>query len=280
MIEFSDDAEMMPEPMPAPKDAPQYEPFVSVITAGVDVTFEATREPDRWTVYLIGGSGSDSVRASLSRAGAPPAPLLAPGDTLVLPGRQQWLTLTGITITGTVYVVAIASSNLDVGRVGGGTGPTGASGRSLVSVLRGNSTVDGWGGGAVLWDDPNGNLALPGIANQVYTGSGWDSMRAAGFVQTVAAVAITAGVPVTLRTPASGKKIRILGYHLSLTVAGSVILKEAGAEVLRTPLMAAGVGQTSPPMGNGVRWATANNVLQLDVTANGSVSGIVLGTEE
>ena len=100
----------------------------------------------------------------------------------------------------------------------------------------------------------------------------------------VAAQAITAGTAVDLWTPAAGKRWRLLAYHLSLSVAGSVIVKNKHSgvytEQLRTPLLAAGIGQASPPMGRGIVSPNANDLLALDVTATGSVSGYLLGREE
>lgn len=99
-------------------------------------------------------------------------------------------------------------------------------------------------------------------------------------VKTIAAVAVTAGTAVAIWTPAAGMKFRLVGYSLSLTVAGSVILKDAAAEVLRTGLLAANVAQISPPLSNGYVSAAANNALNMDVSATGSVSGFVYGQEE
>ena len=96
----------------------------------------------------------------------------------------------------------------------------------------------------------------------------------------VAAVAVTAGTPVTVWTPASGKRFRLLGFMVSLSVAGSVIFKDATNEFIRTPLLAAGVGLASPPMFGGYPSALQNNVLAIDVSASGNVSGFVFGQEE
>lgn len=101
--------------------------------------------------------------------------------------------------------------------------------------------------------------------------------------KTIAAVAVTAGTPVAAWTPASGKKFRLMGYALSLSVAGSVILDDGTAttdEFLRTPLMAAGVGQPSPNLGYGYVSTAADNALHIDATASGSVTGFVFGVEE
>ena len=106
-------------------------------------------------------------------------------------------------------------------------------------------------------------------------------LRTPAVFKTIAAVAVTAGTPVAVWTPAANKKFRALGWALSLSVAGGVILKDATTEMIRTPLMAAGIGQSSPPgMSNGILSAAANNALNIDVTATGSVSGFVFGTEE
>ena len=105
-------------------------------------------------------------------------------------------------------------------------------------------------------------------------------IRTPSTFKTLAAVAVTAASPVAGWTPAAGKKFRLMGFALSLSVAGAVILKDSATELIRTPLMAAGVGLVAPPMGNGMLSATANNVLNIDVTATGTVSGFLYGTEE
>lgn len=109
------------------------------------------------------------------------------------------------------------------------------------------------------------------------------AVRTPGVFKSVQAVSITAGTPQAIWTPASGKKFRLMGYSLSLSVAGSIILEDASGsanEIIRTPLMAAGVGMNAPQMGNGILSAAANNSLYADVTASGSISGFVYGTEE
>ena len=103
--------------------------------------------------------------------------------------------------------------------------------------------------------------------------------RTPNVFKNVAAVAVTAGTPVTVWTPAAGKKVRFMGYALSLSVAGSVILKTATVESIRTPLVLAGTGHTSSGMGNGILYA-ADAVFQVDATATGAVSGYVFGLEE
>jgi len=99
-------------------------------------------------------------------------------------------------------------------------------------------------------------------------------------LKNIAAQAVTAGTPVSIWTPATGKKFRLLSYAISLSVAGSVIFKDNTTEFMRTPLMPAGQGQPAPWLGNGYLSSAANNALQIDVSASGNVSGYVMGCEE
>ena len=108
--------------------------------------------------------------------------------------------------------------------------------------------------------------------------TGLEQQRVPSSLRNLAAQAVTAGTAVLVYTPAAGKKFRLLSYHLSLSVAGSVIFREganagASTEFLRTPLLAAGIGQPAPGMGNGFLSAAANNVLAIDATASGTISG-------
>lgn len=113
------------------------------------------------------------------------------------------------------------------------------------------------------------------------TGTGlYTPQRLGNVITNVPATAVTAGTPATLLTSAAGKRWRILAYSLSLSVAGGILFKEAGALVLSTPLMAAGVGLPSGPMGNGLLATNPADTLQIDVTATGSVSGWVLTMQE
>lgn len=100
------------------------------------------------------------------------------------------------------------------------------------------------------------------------------------FIQ-LKAVAITAGTPVSVYTPTSGKKFRVLSYSLSDTVAGSVLIEDTtGVEVLRTPLLLASTPYNAPEMGNGYLSSAANNQLFLDLTVTGNVSGWIGIMEE
>lgn len=152
--------------------------------------------------------------------------------------------------------------------------------------VQGNTNLQD-GSGNKLSLGPADSQALAGTvpATQMgQTGTGVVSVeRVANIIKNVPGTAITAGTPVSVWTPASGKKFRILGYHLSNTVAGSIIFKDGVSsppEVFRTPIQAINTGTPSPPLGNGYLSSAANNQLWIDVTASGNVHGFVVGIEE
>ena len=123
--------------------------------------------------------------------------------------------------------------------------------------------------------------AMPSV-NMMQTGTALASPRrtATKLIQ-LAAQAITHATPVSVYTPTTGKKWRILGFSISDTVAGSVQFEDTtGTEVFRTPLLLASTPYSSPDMGNGYLSTAANNQLFLDVTVTGNVSGFILIMEE
>lgn len=97
------------------------------------------------------------------------------------------------------------------------------------------------------------------------------------------AVAVTAGTPATVWTPAAGKKVRLLGWFLSSSAAAALELQDSGAAgtvIAQTPLLAAAGVHDAPQLGEGIVLAAADNTLEIDVTANATVSGMVFGVEE
>lgn len=95
------------------------------------------------------------------------------------------------------------------------------------------------------------------------------------------AQSITHATPVSVYTPTSGKKWRMLGYNISTTVAGAIQFEDTtGNEVLRTPLLLAAAPFASGDMGNGILSSAANNQLFLDVTVTGVVTGWIGIMEE
>jgi len=170
-----------------------------------------------------------------------------------------------------------------------GTGPVAQQGSNLSLDAGGTpsaSTVVNLGQiGASAVPAPGDATAFAGSMPSVrmeQTGTGVASpVRMATKFAQLKATAITAGTPVGVYTPTAGKKWRLLGYHLSLSVAGSILFEDTtGVEVLRTPLLVANAGQGSPAMGLGVQAALVTTALFLDVTASGNVSGWIAIEEE
>jgi hypothetical protein len=146
--------------------------------------------------------------------------------------------------------------------------------------------------------DANGNLAIGigsavaavgdgvttgviGAQQMLFNGGSSDRLRTPTRFVTIANVAVTAGVPAAIWTPGAGKKFHMMGFAVSLSVAGFVIFKDATTEFIRTPAMAAGSGIVNPAnLGNGYSSTVANNVLNLDVSATGNINGFLFGTDE
>jgi len=95
--------------------------------------------------------------------------------------------------------------------------------------------------------------------------------------------AIVAGIEEVVWTPATGKIIRLLGWHLSSSAAAALEFQDSAASgtvIAQTPLLSAAEVHDSPNLGRGVKLASADNTLKLDVTANSTISGMVFGVEE
>jgi hypothetical protein len=109
----------------------------------------------------------------------------------------------------------------------------------------------------------------------------------APIIKEVAGLAIVAGVPADIWTPAAGKKIRVCGYRLGVSAATSVLFKEGvgGAAAfgsgIRTPLIGANLSDGGDiAFGQGMLATTADDHLKLDVSASATVHGYVWGYEE
>jgi len=96
---------------------------------------------------------------------------------------------------------------------------------------------------------------------------------------------ITAGTPLTVWTPTSGTKFRLLGYSLGATVAAAqaFFVEGAGntATGIATPVLAiGGPPANNPALGDGYVSAAVNNALKVDVSATATIAGFVWGVEE
>src|SRR5207302_1415802 len=131
-------------------------------------------------------------------------------------------------------------------------------------------------------DGANGNRVLA-ASGYLYNGATYDRPRTPSVFKDITATAITAGTPLSIWTPAGGKKFRLMGWSISADAACSLIFKYGGAPttMFRTEKLAAnGISQSAPNFGNGSMPGAANDVLKLDVTANATVSGYCFGAEE
>ncbi len=129
--------------------------------------------------------------------------------------------------------------------------------------------------------DNANNYVMLDTFSPLYNGAGWDRPRTPIVFKNLSAVVITAET--TIWTPAGGKKFRLMGYALAQGVAsGAVVLKDntAGTTIFTIPQHTIGVAQVSPPMGNGILSAAANNVLTATGIATETITGVVFGTEE
>lgn len=87
----------------------------------------------------------------------------------------------------------------------------------------------------------------------------------------------------TVLTPATGKKLRILGGYLSVSADASVLFEDNAAAtanyVFRTPLLLA----KTPfyfSLGNGKLLSAADNVLKGTGSANCAITGVIFYSEE
>lgn len=112
-----------------------------------------------------------------------------------------------------------------------------------------------------------------------YNGATWDRLRTPKVFKPQSAVSIASEA--TIWTPASGKKFRLTGYHLSASVAGNITLKDgtAGTTIVIVPSGTGGSG-VFVDLGNGILSATADNVLTATGPAASTLSGMVFGNEE
>lgn len=87
----------------------------------------------------------------------------------------------------------------------------------------------------------------------------------------------------TVLTPATGKKLRILGGTFSLSADASVLFEDNSAAtanyVFRSPLLLAKTAYTFS-LGNGKLLSAVNNVLKATASASASITGVIYYAEE
>ncbi|SRR6266436_426837 len=117
--------------------------------------------------------------------------------------------------------------------------------------------------------------------NYLLNGTGWDRVRTPVIFKPLNAISVASET--TIWTPSAGKKFRFMGYTLAQgTVSGGLTLKDntAGTTIFIIPPQTAGAEVHSPPMGNGILSAVANNVLTATGSATETITGTIWGTEE
>lgn len=115
------------------------------------------------------------------------------------------------------------------------------------------------------------SLALPGNGTLYY--------KIADVFKDLAVVAL--GSITTVWTPASGKKVRLLGGMLSSSAAASLLFEDnaGGTTVFRTPKLVADTPFTFS-FDRGVLLAAANNVLKATASGASNWTGTLWGCEE
>ena len=93
---------------------------------------------------------------------------------------------------------------------------------------------------------------------------------------------ITAGTAEYVWVPTGDRRVRLLGWSLSASAATAIEFVAASADttvLAQTPLLAIAGVHNSPDLGDGILLAS-NDDLQIDVTANATISGMIWGVEE
>lgn len=95
---------------------------------------------------------------------------------------------------------------------------------------------------------------------------------------------VAAGSIVTCWTPATGKKVRLLGGSISSSAAANVLFEDNSAAaanfVFRTPKLLADTPYTFDLGEKGVLLSAANNVLKMTSSAAANITGTLYGCEE
>lgn len=118
---------------------------------------------------------------------------------------------------------------------------------------------------------------------RAYTdGTNTTILRAANVFKVLDTVAI--GSIATVWTPASGKKIRLMGGSISVSAAANVLFEDNSHSsttnyVVRTPTLATDTAYNFD-LGNGILLGTADHVLKATSSASANVVGYLYGTEE
>lgn len=170
--------------------------------------------------------------------------------------------------SGTVNAVVVLSSI-----------PINVSEFGVNAVLGTGGVADGVTNSIVPWLNTSGSTVIPIVPNYNYNGASWDRLRTPNVFKVVALAAGTAET--TIWTPTASKKFRLMGFLLTPGAATTLTFKDNTAGT--TIFAARGTTDqpiATPPMGNGILSAAANNVLTVTRGTSATLDGVVWGTEE
>ena len=141
---------------------------------------------------------------------------------------------------------------------------------SLLTLLAGSSAADGTAIGA-----------LTGLLQAGYDGTNLRFICVTNGAAQFSVGTIASTASLTVWTPASGKRFRLLWLNLSTSVAGGVELVD-GTTAFAEVALAAAVGQSILLPSGGYLSIAANNVLKLtnETGATSTMIGTAIGTEE
>lgn len=124
------------------------------------------------------------------------------------------------------------------------------------------------------------STGIPAAALLAFNGSTYDRLRVPIVFKAINGVAI--GAEATVWTPGAGKKFRLMGFMLAVdTGAGQLTLRDNTAgTIIWTTRVQQNVALITPPLGNGILSAAANNVLTATSSVANNLTGIAFGTEE
>ena len=108
------------------------------------------------------------------------------------------------------------------------------------------------------------------------------NMGGADIYKMIDANAITAASTEVVWTPASGKTVILMGWCLSSSANAAIEFVDSSATttvIAQTPLLAAAGVHTIENLGDGLKLSAGDGTLNIDVTADSTVSGMVWGRE-
>ena len=176
---------------------------------------------------------------------------------------------------------------------GAGTSISAAGSASGDAIAQGNMIqtapfLRGYNG--TTWDrlrTVSGDQMTTGILaamSMVYDGANYDRPRTPDTFKPFSVTVASIGTGQTVWTVAStNKRFRLLGFAVTSDKAVQVNFKDGSvATIFSTPVLVAATPFGVSGIGNGMLSASANNLLQLDVSASvpAVISGTIWGTEE